>query len=287
MGEPQPYLPDSVVELVEAEEVIPPPNLLPSYVFGRLRKNEYGPAYCWNTKEPPRAVRTPAHNVIRGLPGLTAHARSLGNRPDIRAVWELLFDVNMVQMIVTYTNHKLSSVRERLGPNTEQSNYRNTDDVEINAYIGVLLLSSILKTNDENIDSMFSKDVTGRPVFIATMSNKRYEVLTSCLRFDDETTRENRKATDKAKAINEIFMTLVNNSQSSYSVSELLTIIDKMLVPFRGRCSFKVYMPKKPKKYGVKVMCLTDARTSYLYNAYIYTGAGSDGQGLSDQERSF
>lgn len=39
MGEPQPYLPDSVVELVEAEEVIPPPNLLPSYVFGQLRKN--------------------------------------------------------------------------------------------------------------------------------------------------------------------------------------------------------------------------------------------------------
>lgn len=177
-------------------------------------------------------------------------------------------------------------MRERLGPNTEQSNYRYTDDVEINAYIGVLLLSSILKTNDENIDSMFSKDVTGHPVFIATMSNKRYEVLTSCLRFDDATTRENRKATDKATAINEIFTTLVNNSQSSYSVSELLTI-DEMLVPFRGRCSFKVYMPKKPKKYGVKVMCLTDARTSYLYNAYIYTGAGSDGQGFSDQEQQF
>lgn len=95
----------------------------------------------------------------------------------------------------------------------------------MNAYIGVLLLSSILQTYDENIDSMFSKDVTGRPVFIATMSkNKSYEVLTSCLRFDNATIRENRKVTDKAAAINEIFTMLVNDSQRSYSVSELLTI---------------------------------------------------------------
>lgn len=80
--------------------------------------------------------------MIRGLLGLTAHSRSLGDRPDIRALSELLFDVNMVEMIVTYTNQKLLSLRERLGPATEQSNYCNTDDVEINAYIGVLLLSS-------------------------------------------------------------------------------------------------------------------------------------------------
>lgn len=71
--------------------------------------------------------------MIRGLPGFTAHSRSLGDRPDIRALWELLFDVNMVEMIVTYTNQKLLSVRERLGPATEQTNHRNTDDVEINA----------------------------------------------------------------------------------------------------------------------------------------------------------
>lgn len=118
-------------------------------------------------------------------------------------------------------------------PATEQSNYRNTDGVKINAYISVLLLSSFLKTY-ENIYSMFSKDLTGRPVFIAIMSNKSYEVLTSCLRFDDTTIRENRKVTDKAAAINEIFTMLVNDSQRSYSVSELLTI-DEMLVPFRGR----------------------------------------------------
>ncbi|CAK1582588.1 unnamed protein product [Parnassius mnemosyne] len=53
-----------------------------------------------------------------------------------------------------------------------------------------------------------------------------------------------------------------------------------MLVAFRGRCSFKMYMPKKPNKYGLKIMCMTDAKNGYLVDAYIYLGKDSDSQGL-------
>lgn len=43
-------------------------------------------------------------------------------------------------------------------------------------------------------------------------------------------------------------------------------------------------MPKKPHKYGIKVMCLADAKTSYLYNVYIYAGKDSDGIGFSQED---
>lgn len=228
-----------------------PQRRLPKYVFGRLRKTEFGPPYYWTTEEPRRAVRTPASNIVRGMPGLTASARILGNSPDRVDVWGLLFDKSMIQIIVNNTNVKLASVRERLGPNTEKSNYQNTNVVEINAYIGLLLFSSILKSANEKIESLFSKGITGRPVFTATMSAKRFEVLTSCLRFDDANSREERKSRDKAAAISEIFQMFVENSKKSYTVSEFLTV-DEMLVPFRGRCSFKVYMPKKQKKIWSK-----------------------------------
>lgn len=33
-------------------------------------------------------------------------------------------------------------------------------------------------------------------------------------------------------------------------------------------------------------MCLADAKTSYLFNAYIYTAKGSDGIGLSEKEKN-
>lgn len=45
-------------------------------------------------------------------------------------------------------------------------------------------------------------------------------------------------------------------------------------------------MPKKPHKYGIKIMSLADAKSSFLYNAYIYTGKDSDGIGLSAKEQT-
>lgn len=275
---------EDLQELNENEEMnVDEPNR-PEYLFSRLKKGEFGPPYCWTTKEPPRNVRTPARNIIRGrLPGLLQPAKALGNSPSTKDVWSLLFDDGMIQNIVTYTNKKLESVRSGLDERTHKSNYRNTDELEINAYIGLQLLASILKSSREDMASLFSKDVTNRPYFNATMSVKRFEILTSCIRFDDKETRVQRKKENKAAAISELFSQFISNSQENYSVSSCVTV-DEMLVPFRGRCSFRVYMPKKPHKYGIKVQCLCDAATSYLYNGYIYTGKDSDGVGLTEEE---
>jgi hypothetical protein len=271
--------------LGENEEMMEEDQALPEFLFGRLKKGEFGPAYMWTTKEPNRNVRTPARNILRGkLPGLLQPAKALGNNPSKKDVWTLLFDSGMVDKIVASTNQKLESVRHVLSDATKMSsNYKNTDKLEINAYIGLQLLASILKNSREDMTSLFSKDVTNRPYFNATMSVKRYEILTSCLRFDDKDTRDERKREDKSCHISEIFTQFISNSQNNYSPTEYVTV-DEMLVPFRGRCSFKVYMPNKPHKYGIKVQCLCDAKSSYLYNAYIYTGKDCDGIGLSAKE---
>lgn len=253
--------------------------------YGRVRKNEPGPGYKWSSNEPTRNVRTPARNIIRGgLPGIRGPARTLGNNPTKLEVWNLLFDNDMIKTVVEYTNVKLEAAKAKIGPNTKITNYRNTDDVEIKALLGLFLLTSIFKSNDEDVTSLFSKDCTGRPVFNATMSQKRYQVLTACLRFDDVSTREDRKKTDKAAAITDIFSKLISNSQINYSLTSNVTV-DEMLVPFRGRCGFRVFMPNKPKKYGIKIMCLTDSKTAYFYNGYIYTGKDCDGVGLTVEEQ--
>lgn len=215
---------------------------------------------------------------------MTNYAKRLGTNPDKREAWDLIFDRFIISIIVQNTNVKLASVRENITDKSNKSNYRETDDVEINALIGLLLLTSVLKSNRETVLSMFSKDVSNRPYFNATMSMRRFQVLLSCLRFDDAQTRVQRKATDKAAPISEIFTKVIENSQKTYSISDNATI-DEVLISFRGRCSFRMYMPKKPHKHGIKVMCLADSKTSYLFNAYIYTGKNSDGVGLSPEEQ--
>lgn len=90
------------------------------------------------------------------------------------------------------------------------------------------------------------------------MSGKRYTVPVVYIRFDETLTRDIRKTTDKSAAISEIFNKLISKSQAVYRSSAYLTI-DKMLLPFRGHCAFKMYTPRKTQKYGIKVMCLADA----------------------------
>ncbi|KAE8284769.1 hypothetical protein D5F01_LYC16203 [Larimichthys crocea] len=41
---------------------------------------------------------------------------------------------------------------------------------------------------------------------------------------------------------------------------------DERLVPFRGRCSFKMYIPSKPGECGIKIWAACDARNSYTWN---------------------
>ena len=60
--------------------------------------------------------------------------------------------------------------------------------------------------------------------------------------------------------------------------------IDEMLVGFRGKCSFRQYIPSKPAKYGMKIHALPDAKTSYLWNMEIYAGTQPKGPCKADKQ---
>jgi hypothetical protein len=45
------------------------------------------------------------------------------------------------------------------------------------------------------------------------------------------------------------------------------------MIPYRGRrCEIKQYMKNKPIKYGLKVWCLANSKSRYVYNLDVYTG---------------
>lgn len=132
--------------------------------------------------------------------------------------------------------------------------------------------------------SLFATDGTGRPIFRASMSKKRFLVLLVALRFDDFQHREVRKQVDPGCAITELLDLFNKNSQEKYVPGANLTV-DEMLTAFRGRCKFKMYIPSKPAKYGLKVQCLADSSTFYVYNTYLYTGKGSDSHTLSEVDK--
>lgn len=66
------------------------------------------------------------------------------------------------------------------------------------------------------------------------------------LRFDNFIDREQRREIDKLAAIRELFELIVQNFQTNFIPSEYFTI-DEQLIAFRGRCSFRQFIPSKPR----------------------------------------
>lgn len=221
---------------------------------------------------PPTPSRTRSCNIVTHLPGVCGDARQVKPSKPIEA-WSLLIDEPMVHKIVQYTNIKITELSSKFGSTATYVNH--TDEIEIHALFGLLILSGSFKSGHEDVESLWASDGTGRDIFRSTMPLKRFLFLITALRFDEYESREERKANgDKLAAISEIFQDFIVNCQSNFSVSEYLTI-DEMLVAFRGRCSFRVYLKNKPNRYGLKIMCLCDAKNSYLFNAFIYAGKGA------------
>ncbi|KAL4098870.1 hypothetical protein QTP88_023388 [Uroleucon formosanum] len=59
--------------------------------------------------------------------------------------------------------------------------------------------------------------------------------------------------------------------KNNYTPSEYVTV-DETLLSFPGRCPFKMYLPAKPDKYGLKIISICDAKTFYFYGGIPYIG---------------
>lgn len=223
--------------------------------------------YKWG-KTPPSRSRVRAHNIIVNLPGLKGLARSKNEMTPLEA-WSCLFTDAMVDFVIEYTNQKITEYSENHATDAAYTNHVGSD--EMRAFIGLMFLAGIFKSGREDARGLWSSKSKGRPIFRTVMSLNRFLFILSNLRFDDESTREERKKTDRLALISEFFNKFIKNCTDNYCCSEYVTV-DEMLVPFRGRCFFRLYMKSKPAKYGLKIMCLCDAKTHYLYNAFIYAG---------------
>ncbi|MDG8288249.1 transposase, partial [Streptococcus pneumoniae] len=51
--------------------------------------------------------------------------------------------------------------------------------------------------------------------------------------------------------------------------------LDEGMMPYKGRLSIKVYNPKKPKKYGVKLFFIMESNTGYVVDFSVYSGVFS------------
>lgn len=221
----------------------------------------------WTT-EPPAVHRRQIHDIIRQKPGVTSE----GRKDSIKEVFQLYMCEEILSVVIRETNREAGRCYQEWNSNhpEEQKRWKEFDWTECEAFIGILLLAGVYRGNREPMEELWSRN-NGRPVFLATMSLKRFKLILRFCRFDNKNTREERRSTDKLAAIRDIWIMFVSKLRKYYIPGTDITV-DEQLVPFRGRCPFRQYIPSKPAKYGIKVWWCCDSATSYPMNAEVYLG---------------
>lgn len=233
----------------------------------------------WQKREPNRAVRSKSQNIINFIPGVTNLAR---HAITVLEAWLLFFPQNVIDGIVHCTNIYISQCRERY---SRERDARDTTSTEIKALIGLLYLAGVLRSSHLIVDDLWANDCAGVEFFRNVMSLKRFQFLLRCLRFDDVTTRIERKKEDKFAPIRAVFDGFVSRCQQFYVMGVCVTI-DEMLESFRGRCAFRQYIKNKPAKYGIKIFSMVDANTYYTFNMETYVGTQPNGPYQADNSAS-
>ncbi|XP_029600134.1 piggyBac transposable element-derived protein 4-like [Salmo trutta] len=210
----------------------------------------------------PRAVRHPGPAVT---PGPTAYAAS--RALDIESTFRLFVTPAIERIVVDMTN--LQGVRKY------GDGWRPMDSVDLRAYLGLLILAGVYRSRGEAAASLWDAE-SGRTVFRATMPLKVFHKYSRLLRFDDRRTRPARLAADRLAAIREVWDLWQERLPALYNPGSDLTV-DEQLVPFRGRCPFRQYIPSKPAKYGIKSWVACDAKSSYAWKMQVYTGKAAGG----------
>ncbi|KAG5862122.1 hypothetical protein JTB14_011702 [Gonioctena quinquepunctata] len=71
------------------------------------------------------------------------------------------------------------------------------DIIELKAFIGLLYLAGVYRGNRQSLEDLWGSDGDGIEKFRHVMNIKRFRFIMRCMQFEDRTTRDERRKTDK------------------------------------------------------------------------------------------
>ena len=144
---------------------------------------------------------------------------------------------------------------------------------ELQAFLGIHIAMGLLRLPQIS-DYWSTNEIISTPWFPAIMPRDRFFAIMRYLHLVDSSLQKKAGETGhdhlfKVRPLVDHFAAVFPRY---YQPSRELSI-DEMMIGTRCRISFLQYMPNKPCKFGVKVWVLAEAKTGYILNFQVYTGA--------------
>ena len=187
--------------------------------------------------------------------------------------FRLFFYDEVLDLMVAQTNLNAAQVIGLEGHSAE-SRLRHWKEVtrsDMEQFIGLLIWMGLVDM--PTIECYWKTSILYRnSVAPLAMPRNRFQSILRMWHFADNATAT---AEDRLHKLKPLIDLLVAKFKDARTPGETL-VVDESMVPFRGRLSFRQYIPGKSHKYGVKLFKLCDEK-GYTYSISVYTGKG-DGQ---------
>ena len=176
------------------------------------------------------------------------------------------FTMNMVNDLVAQTN----LYHDQKCPDNND-NFVPVCAEEIQAYIGVVIAMGLYKL--PKIDDYWrTNGISHMPWFPSIFSRDRFRAVRRYFHLRDNTKRPEKDHKDyKLYQVYPLISCLTKTFGTLYVPSQNVSI-DEMLLGTKCRVSFTQYMPKKPKRFGIKLWALCESKTGYCCDFQVYSG---------------
>ena len=212
------------------------------------------------------------HLPFEGVPGLNRQPEGL--RP--LDFFYLLFNRTMWDLIVEQTNLYAQQCRPNVDDLPRFSYFRQWTPVTVHEmmvfFALVILMGLIIKPD---LDAYWTTDTaTATPMFGKHMSRNRFMSILSNLHLTDNSTQPpvGTPAYDKLCKVRPFVTMMKRNFCEVYSPEQYLSF-DEGCCPWKGRLSWRVYNPKKPNKFHMKLFQVCEASSGYILGFDVYTGS--------------
>lgn len=188
------------------------------------------------------------------------------NAKTIENCFNLFIDNRSLEIIVCNTNLYIASIRHQY---SRERDCQETNIDEVKTLIGLILLTSLLKSKNVKLDELWEQGGLGVEVFRLSMNLNRFKFLLRCLRFNTESNKSPSEKTDRLAPIKNLFDLFTDNCRNNFMVSSD-AILYQQIVEYKGIGPSLITINKESPRFGLKIYTLVDSCFNYILNMKIF-----------------
>ncbi|KAM7281296.1 piggyBac transposable element-derived protein 4-like, partial [Ixodes scapularis] len=231
--------------------------------------DDFDTARVWTKIDVGDIPRAPPRSPFVGSPGFKGH---LEEGDGVVEYFEKFFDEELVDLIVAETNRYATQFL-RSHHASHLKTWRQIDKKELMTFFALIILQGVIEKPD--VKSYWStREVLRTPAFGDVISRDRFMLIMKFLHFTDNEAPVDGHPNPKLRKLWPVLTRMTEMFQTLYTPERDVSV-DESLLRFKGRLSWKQYMPLKRARFGVKFFVLFESSSGYIWNMLMYTGKGA------------